>query len=655
MTDSRPSKIARTLGVLGAVLIPLAPIAATALLIALRLVDTGRALGRGSRSLVLVWLPSILLALALHGRGAWRLDAFTGPMILILVGLFLPKLRPGQVTGLWLGGLLVVGLLLTERYVAATTWHPATQTAAVSLDRYRAVRSPQEVVGGERPSWVERRWGDLTGATDLTLELELRHTNGSMGRAWFPSDPRFVLEPLPDRPSSTRVVPPQQGEPYVTRRVMTESPLARRTFRATVELRASEALAFTDADCLGVLLREVGGSGTAACFAQEISSSWETKTFEWTVPENASSRTLRVELRVPAAWYEVGATVLEEATPSGWVSLGPLEPTGVRVAFAPPGTAPLEWVGPTFLPSGERTHVSVPVPPEAVKAEGELRVLLRTEPGTTVELASTRLERAGRSTGRPIALPQRGQLWFDHPNLAAHGIVAGNIVVASLSGSPLAVAAAAGVGMVGASLAGSRTAFLALVVTCALLVFVTFGRRRRGGLTLMAGTLVAALAVLAATVGPLAPRLDLVSAGDGNQVGRAEIWAFAVGEMLADPWGAESDSFERTWESAHPGDPRPAPTHAHDLWLHYAVAYGLPGLLVALAFTFGTLVLAGPKRRPAIAIGVFGLFALQITDTTLFYFPVSLSLMLLLASARSVAVEHGRPPMTTKQGITSTP
>src|SRR5690606_30272729 len=195
--------------------------------------------------------------------------------------------------------------LVAERHVAASTWHPAAQTGAVSIDRYRSVLSSQEVVGGPSPRWVERRWRGLTDDPALTLDLDLRHADGLLGRAWFTSDPSFVLEPLEDRPLSTHVTPPIQGEPYLTRRVMTGAPLAGRTFRATVEMRASETLAFTTADCLGVLLREVGGSGAAAGFAHDVSASWETTSFEWTVPAAASSQILRIELRVPAAWYEV--------------------------------------------------------------------------------------------------------------------------------------------------------------------------------------------------------------------------------------------------------------------------------------------------------------------------------------------------------------
>lgn len=640
MTGDRQRAIVNALGGIAALTIPFAPVVATVALVALGWFQRVPWFGRQRRSWVLawviVWLPSILLSLVVHGRGALRLDAFLGPLILILVAPLLPALRPNQLTALWLGGLLLAGALVTERHVAASSWHPAAQTGAVTIERYRSVLSPQEVVGGPAPRWVERRWRGLARDSALTLALDLRHTDGLLGRAWFPSDPSFVLEPLQDRALSTRVTPPSRGEPYLTRRVMTGAPLSGRTFRATVELRASETLAFTTADCLGVLLREVGGSGAAACFAQDVSASWRTRSFEWTVPTTAWSQTLRVELRVPAAWYEVGATVIEEATPNGWVSLGPLEPTGVRVAFAPQGSAPLEWIGPTLVPGQDRTRIHVPVPAEAVSAEGDLRVLLRVEPGTTMEVAATSLRGPDGDAGRRVALPQRGQLWFDHPNLAGHGVVATNLVVAALSRHPLGIVAAAGVGVLGASLTGSRAAFAAVVMASALLVFLAFVRRRPG-LAVVAAVSIAAMTVLGATIGPLASRLDLAGSGDGNQVGRTEIWAFAADELLADPWGLDPASFRKSWEASHPGDPRPPPSHAHDLWLQYGALHGFPGLLVALAFTIGLLLLARPRRRPAVFVGVLGLLVLQLADYTLFTFPVSLSLMLLVAAAKDAS------------------
>lgn len=645
MTGHRQRAAVRTMEVLAALSIPFVPVLATAASIALRRFRRGSWFGPGSRSWLLawalIWLPSIVLALARYGRGAMELDVFLGALILLVFGPLLPALRPHQLTALWIGGLLLAGALVLERYVATTTWHPAAQSGAVSLDRYRSVFAPQEVVGGSSPRWVERRWRGLPGVTDLALDLDLRHAGGLAERAWFASDPAFVLEAIGDRPLSTHVTPPGLGEPYLTRRVMTGAPLSGRTFRVSVEVRAPEPLEFTKPECLGVLLREVGGSGAAACFAQGISTSWETRSFEWTVPEEATSQTLRVELRVPAAWYEVGATVIEEATPNGWATLGPLEPTGVRVAFAPAGSSPLAWIGPTLVPGPERTHVSVPVPPGVVSTDGDLRVLVRAEPGTTVELVTASLHGPDSAVGRPVALPQRGQLWFDHPNLAAHGIVAANLVVAALSANPLGIAAAAGVGMVGASLTGSRTAFLALVGSCALLVLVSFAHRRSGR-AVAAGTMLVTLVVLGVTIGPLAPRLDMMGSGDGNQIARPEIWAFALDALLDDPWATNRISFAEAWNAGNPGDQRPAPSHAHDLWLQYGAVHGVPGLLVALAFTVGLILVVRPRRHPRVLVGVLGLLALQLTDYTLFYFPVSLALMLLVAATRDRSPDPGR-------------
>lgn len=619
-------------GVIGAALIPLAPVVASLLLILLRYPQRLPFWHAGSRLWVAVLLPGVLLILMLRGGSAFSSEDLGALVTLTLFGIAFGTTQRYMGKAVLISVLVLGGLLGLERYVATYTWHESL-TSEVAWNRYRAVLQPQRIQGTANAAWSERRWRGLPSTDSVLFRFETRLIDGLGGRAWIASTEGFVQEPSTERPHTTRVHPPAGGEGYLARRIYTGAPLAGRTFLVDVEIRSPDALSFADTSCRGVILREVAGSDSAACFAHEISDQWQTLSFEWTPPSTAFSELLSIELRIPETWFEVGLVTVSESTPTGAVSLGALDPAGVRVAFAPAGTAPISWTGPTIPPSSDWTLTTIPVPETAINSSGELRVLIRPEPNTEIAVRNVELESTDGPIGVAVAQPQRGRLWFAHSNLAAHALAAATIVAATGFGAALGQLAILVTGMIGVSFTGSRTAFAALLVTTLLLLLRQAVAERKPKI-LIPAMLVVLAAGLLANVGPLASRFDLLANGDGNQVSRTQIWTFALNQTLSDPFGQDGRSFQEKWSDAHPDDIRPPPTHAHNFWLQFGSSYGVAGLLWAIAFSLSAIFLSRPRIRAIPVLGLAGLLTLQLSDYTLTSLPVMICLVLLLDPSR---------------------
>jgi O-antigen ligase len=248
----------------------------------------------------------------------------------------------------------------------------------------------------------------------------------------------------------------------------------------------------------------------------------------------------------------------------------------------------------------------------AASGGGPITIVAQVEPGVAVQLADANF---GLADWRMRA-PERVQLWYGHPNLAGHALVA--LAGAVVATAPLGVAwASAVVALPAIVVTGSRAALLAFAVLVAALV-VRSSRswpiRRRWGLALVLG----ALAVLAvAVVEPNAATLQALNRTTDNAIPRTEIWGFAIETARARPWtGIAPATFAEAWRDAHPGDARRAPAHAHDLWLDLAVRYGVAGLFVAVGWT-GSLVVVAARWAPKALVAVVPILVLQVFDTTL--------------------------------------
>lgn len=571
---------------------------------------------------VCAWLPLLVLGVAasIADRRAsdllhWSLAAALTP--LVFRG-FAPTLR----RALPILAVLVSSALVGETFVARWTWHPvAGLPGSVATQRWLGTVGAQTMEAGPAGGSVERVW-TLPEAVDgpLVLSFDVRQTAGPAGWSWYAYDPGFAVRPVPGADGFAEVTTPPDRGSYVTRRIDTGAPLAGRTFRASLRLRASEPLDYAASACRGVLLREVGGSGAASCFAQQLTTAWQDLTFTWRVPDTATSPIIRIELRVEAASFEVGDVRLEEASDAGWAPLGPLEPAGMVVTVAVPGAPPIDWPRRVVVPTTDPwTSWAWRLEEPAVGAGDAVRVLLRLEPATAIQVRGAELRTGSRATLPPRTVPPRAEGWWGHPNLAGHALASLGAAASATAPSAAAAAVLGAVTLVGTQTTGSRTAFVTALVV--LFGLVWFTRRRDAGRRRSTPWAVAAfmvIATVAATLGGLSDRVANGPLDDGNTISRMAIWEHAWEIVRERPWSGlpAMRTFRDSWGTPAANASEATPTHAHNLWLDLGASHGWPGLAAGVAWAIGVLVVSLRYLPPVATIVTLGFLLLQTTDVT---------------------------------------
>ena len=122
---------------------------------------------------------------------------------------------------------------------------------------------------------------------------------------------------------------------------------------------------------------------------------------------------------------------------------------------------------------------------------------------------------------------------------------------------------------------------------------------------------------------------------------RLEIWRVALQALLEHPWIGIGPDFGSYWETAQPARRVKATTHAHNLWLAFAAAYGLPGLFAILWVTGGFLLLAWRWGRWRALALVVSILIMNLFDYTLFYSGVLFPLLLGLNALRNGGCVEG--------------
>lgn len=635
-TQSRASWLRPTSGdagsALGAAFMAIvAPIGALLLIIVswrTRSLVTSRAM----RGWLVAWSPLLLLG-AVHAvlpAGDFWLLLHAG--MGLAAGLLLSAPRRAVATGLLVGSACLAAGFMVERWVAATTWAGPAEPA-FTAERLLGSLGRETRTGTLGLTSLERRW---TGVAEqaAVLEFDARILEGEPGWYWFRNDPAILLA-AGGEPGSrlTRVTPASPSSATVSRRADTGAALAGRTFRVELVLRAAEAYSASARECRGVLLREVGGGRAAGCFAESYSQELRSYSFAWTAPQSAATNLIGIELKLPVTWYEVGEVTLHERVGDDWLPVSPLEPEGARISLADPPAPAQSWSGAAFVPAAEWQHFTVPVARSASHSDVS-RILLRLEPGVTVQTRSVVLRGSSGAALAPAASPERGQAWLGHPNSAGHAAAVIALAAAATAAAPLPGTVSLGVGLVSIALTGSRTALLGLAIGSVLLLTTLLRRAsparvsRLLGLGLLIGV---ALALL--TQGSLLKRIGELGVVDGNTVTREAIWQVAAASFRAQPLtGLAGRSFTDAWNDAAATQTAAAqvPPHAHNLLLQMAAQFGVPGL-VATVWLCGALLISARRlagmRGLALTLAVL---AMQMTDFTFFNSPVLLTLVLAL-------------------------
>lgn len=198
---------------------------------------------------------------------------------------------------------------------------------------------------------------------------------------------------------------------------------------------------------------------------------------------------------------------------------------------------------------------------------------------------------------------------FSNPNLLAAFLVlllplaaAGSMALADRTARLIGTAAVV-VGYAAVLLTGSRGGILAALAGVA--AFVVLRRPTRRRLLVAGGVSVVGVGVMAAASG-------------GSFGVRSDVWSAAVSLLVSEPLGVGPGRAGALIDATVPGGE--AFTHAHNLWLNYAVEAGLPGLVAALALTAlaGLVVVRAAARGSDVAValgaGLAGFAVMSLAD-----------------------------------------
>lgn len=586
---------------------------------------------------VLIWSALILLGIVHFLReGGGIILAQVALGLILAVGLHSTRrqLRIGIIIGL--GIILLAGF--SVQWATRNTWHSYSYPLSPASRLLGAVRGIERLEGRDHRSAFGQIWHWPTGSTTARLSLEARLIEGEPGWSWYKHDRNLEIESIHEADGSfTRVYPDAGATPHISRRVNIGESVGGRSFRATLELRASSD--FQTQGCHGIILSALF-SGSRTCLPVALTSTWQRFEAILAPPEDVTSTVIALELRgIASAYFDVRNVILHEWRDGGWEPIDILEPNGVLIRLNLPGTDPALLPSRLFIPTDRWEKQSLEISSETLGQLDQVIVFMQVEGGTVVEIRQTELTIPG--IGAPQPLPglfePRSRLWFGQANLLGHTLAANALVLLSTRPPVLSGILGLAFSLGGIYLTGSRAAWLALLIGGGWLIwFMHLGKHRRIWFLLL---LALSLVILAFAV---PGRLQIWQLDDANTVARTEIWGAAWNMLTSQPWtGVGEEGFMSAWQAQHAEDRREAPTHAHNLWLQFGAIYGIPGLLAALWLSGGLLIIAwrwGRWRGLGLVVPVL---IMQLFDYTLFYAGVLFPLILGLNTLRQGTESSG--------------
>lgn len=608
------------------VLVPPAGLA----LVALGTLVAGQA--RADRGWAVVWLAfavPVCGALLLFGEFA------TGARMLgqaILGFAAAALLRPAPQVALrgLAGGLVLLGAVIVLAQVNAPyLWNslPNDNSFAHLVQRLTTGTEKLE----DRRS---RLWNLASAQEDAEMVLPVRLLEGATGWSWVVNGPVEVQPVQESVEVHSRLVFGREGDPYGQRTFDLGSPAGGRTFRVRLEMRSSRPL--ERAACRGVWLQVWGQGGGSSCKAVALTREWRHVEHEWTAPAAAESSIVRIVLNnFDGEIIETRRVQLFENVADRALPLAPLTPEGVSLR--------LIWEGgsrtSTFVPVAAGSDFRLPVPPAVLAQGGRLTVELAPAAGLSIAVGPVAFQGA---RARPASQPIRPGLWFGHPNLVAHSMASAGLTALVLARSGLGWRALALLGATGILLTGSRTAFAAFLGGAVMIHLLRSNGRRFKTVLMLLPLLLTATGVLGLSLLGNQQISSLLPFNQGQTTLRTDIWRSATEAVAEHPWrglvGAESD-FTSWWRER--GTTRERVRHAHNIFLEYAVAFGLPGLLSISALGVGLLVLSmrGGGRRGIPLAGA--VLFMNLADATLFYGGVLFPLVLGINALSDRSAPHG--------------
>lgn len=496
----------------------------------------------------------------------------------------------------------------------------------------------------------QRTWLLWNSRQEVSLSFEARASSPPLNWDWFRNDPNFILEPRsdPDGAAYTRITTPRSSDPFLMRTFSDGNRMAGRTFRVAMLVRSDEDI--PSSPCRGLWLQVWGEGAARSCVPFEVSDAWQEIGGEWTVPINTEATILRIVLNnLDGYSYDIRDVRLWEREDDGWHLRSPLLPEAPFVSFHWPHQAGRPQQGLPFLPGPvwQRFEFTSEAPPEDQLGLNQVEVKLfarqATEKEWGVEVRNARLRTAPiDGLAFPFPSPTRARLWFPHPNLAGHAMVAlGGTAVGLLVG-PLR-ATALGLAFIVVISTGSRAAILG-VGSIALLALLEAALALRGRPRWHIGAIGGLLLLGAATASLGAAEL---LHDRPNSVARWEIWRLSVWAWLEHPFAGlagQDIGFGEYWREAYDGSGLEVVQHAHNYWLQMAASHGTPGLVSALWFSTSLVLIGWKYRRWRGLLIVVPVLVANLFDFTMLfswvYLPLAAALGVVRSSPSSVKAVH---------------
>ena len=586
-----------------------------------------------------VWAPLVVLWLVLALQG----EVNTWLLLQAGVGLAFASVAIARVPRLFGAGLLAaltvaVAFGVVERELSRALWVDGATPQSVS-DRIRGVTR----LSGDSAGWrrngvrlIEKSWRTDSTAEALELSFEAKLLAGNPGWQWYTNHPETHQELLAANDGKgTRITNPANERRYVVQRVRTDGPVAQRTFRATLELRAP--FSTVAEGCDGLQIRTLDPI-IQHCQSIALDESWREFTIKTRFPAEARQPAFELIInRINAPLFEVRNPRIEELRNGTWLPIEHVEPAGVQVRLPLEGVHIFSEPTLNFVPENTWQRHVLRLEGDVVSDLDAVQLVLQLEAGLEIALREVSM-RAADGTPLAAAPLARLDLWFPHANLAGHALVAGGLLLLLLVRGPTLCVTSTALVLVAVFLTGSRAAWGAALVGMPWILWLRLAGRER--LFTIAILAVAGAAMILGLGGDALGRLQLWAAYDDNPVTRVEIWHIAYQGFLEHPWTgveAREGGFAAYWQKRYSGDSAQQVTHAHNVWLAFASSYGVPGLVAILWLTGGLLQLAwrwGRWRGFAVALPIF---LMNFVDYTLFFPGVLLPMVFALNALRDPA------------------
>ncbi len=564
----------------------------------------------------------------------------------------------------------LVMLLVITFFIGIAAWRLSAYVWDGTTD-LSSTKIVNQLLTYDVPNQGLRVWQTSKPTESVILDFDAKIEKGQVVQDWdwLRNHPDYQLEPyIENGQLFTRVITPSNGNPRLRRSFELGYPAGGRTFRASLQMRASQEV--NPEGCRGIMLiagyAEIDNRGKK-CLSVSLESRWKTFDLVWTVPEEVNSNTVYLDLTNFAGLsFDVRNVKLFIKNGQAWQQLAPLIPASpyISISTLDANGRIKRLAASGFVPTNEIQRFIIPIKLNQSASYIIVRFHLGKETNNSIKflrIQNFEIKSAVTQERLTVSPPQplsqfRQRYFFPHANLAGHSVaVLGLIAFLSLASRNYLLPA---LGVIFLSLpvvwmTGSRTAWLSLILGFTWLLYLSFVQkgRLRQSLVLLGIVMILGISILASFE---AEDLGRVSSIDTKtQILRRTIWATAWDTFKAYRLtGVNASQFAKYIEAT--GVPSgEIVAHAHNLWLQFAVSYGVTGLLAIIWLTGGFVYLAWRWGRWHGLALIIPVLIMNIFDYTFFYAGVLFPLILGMNSLRNqgLAKENTEQPIEPAQPL----